>query len=121
MVLFALALGSVLLLIGTVIQMVNALQNGIRSLENSQTDLGPAMPDGPARTYYTVPRWRIRKRRALLKQLIRESGDPLSPTEQWTLQSFDRQALGWAFLVVGSLVVFIASTVEWVQTLGAVG
>ena len=119
MILFAIAVGSLLVLIGTVFQMVIALQNGIRSLEDSQSDLNRVVRNGRGRRYREVPRWRLRKRRTLLKQHIRESGDPLTPAEKWTSDSFDRQAFGWGFLVVGSLIAFIASTVEWVQTLGS--
>lgn len=112
--LFSAALGSLLVLIGTLSQMVLALQNGIRSLESFQADVNRVVQEERDRRYQQIPRWRLGKRRKVLKELIKESGDLLTREEKWASTSFDRQANGWAFLVVGSLIALVCTSVDWI-------
>jgi hypothetical protein len=106
------ALATTLSAIGSGWQMVSALLQGVASMDRFLGAKNSLHREQRAHIRATVPRWRILQRQRKVKALDREMNDVLTPDELRLDREYDRQATGWALIMMGAIV---ACWVSWTQ------
>lgn len=92
--------------------MVLSLLQGIGSMERFLGAHNAIRREEQDRIRGTVPRWRLFRRRRMAKALVNEMDDLLTADELRLDRGYNRQATGWAFIMVGAL---IACGASWLQ------
>lgn len=101
---------ALLTLLGTGWQMFSAVLQGLYTLEDFQADLNQLEDESAAEALSSVPRWNLLKRRKLARKARADAHLVLTKDERRRSKMYDRQAMGWAMLVIGSLLALIAVT-----------
>lgn len=106
-----LVLSALFALAGTLWQCGLAVLNGIESMEGFIGDHNRLRREEARRVREEIPVWCLLRRRRALLDLSRELEIVLTDDEQRTSRAYDRQAWGWSFLVVGSMLAVVAGFV----------
>lgn len=109
---FWLAVASTFALVGAVWQCILALLTGIESMEDFLGDQNRIVREERIRLLAHVPRWRLFKRRRIVREILADAELVLSQDERKRSRSYDRQAWAWSWVITGAL---IASIVSWIQ------
>jgi hypothetical protein len=104
-----LAVASTLALVGVIWQLALALKDGVDSMESFLAAKNTLMREERARIRDSVPRWRVRKRRQMLKAVEGNARQVLTIQELNIERRFDRQSYAWALVSSGALVATIGS------------
>lgn len=104
-----LAVASTLALAGVGWQLALALKDGVDSMDSFLAAKNALMREERARIRDSVPRWRVRKRRRMLKAVEGDARQALTTNELKTERRFDRQGYAWALVSAGALVATIGS------------
>jgi len=100
-------------LIGAIWQTVSAAISSVDSMSSFLGAQNLIQKEEQARIYRDVPAWRILRRRRLVKGSRLEAGGLLTPAEDRISRQFDREAMGWSFVIVATLILSSSAWYEW--------
>ncbi|WP_157509689.1 hypothetical protein [Leifsonia sp. Root4] len=100
---------SLLTLLGTGWQMFSAKLQGLYTLEDFQADLNKLERESASEALSSIPRWNLPKRRRLANRARADAHHALTKDERRRSKMYDRQAMGWAMLMVGSALALVAA------------
>jgi hypothetical protein len=89
-----------------------ATLNGIDSMEAFLRPRNTLLQEQSNQVRKSVSRWRLLKRRRMLRAAVREVDSALTSAELRVQKQYDRDATGWSLVLVGAVVLCVVS---WTQ------
>ena len=106
-------LATSLLFVGAVWQMLSASTSSIDSMSSFLGAHNQIQKDEQERIYRDVHPWRILRRRRLVKVSRLSVGSLLTPNEERISRQYEREAIGWSIVIIGTIVLSISGWVDW--------